>query len=101
MGDRSGNTLQPGTRFMKTWRMRNEGSTAWAENTVLAFVGGDQLGAAENISVPAVAPGEEVDISVAMLAPSYVIPLCLRHLIAYFFKQCPRKICELLAPMCP
>lgn len=70
MGDRAGNTLPPSTRFMKTWRMRNEGSTAWAENTVLAFVGGDQLGAAETVAVPTVAPGEEVDISVAMLAPA-------------------------------
>lgn len=70
MGDRAGNTLPPSTRFMKTWRMRNEGTTAWAENTVLAFVGGDQLGAAENVAVPTVAPGEEVDISVAMLAPA-------------------------------
>ena len=69
MGDRTGNTLPPATRFMKTWRMRNEGTTAWADNTVLAFVGGDQLGAGESIAVPAVAPGEEVDISVAMVAP--------------------------------
>eukprot|EP00026_Physarum_polycephalum_P006536 Phypoly_transcript_06584.p1 GENE.Phypoly_transcript_06584~~Phypoly_transcript_06584.p1 ORF type:complete len:510 (+),score=78.76 Phypoly_transcript_06584:83-1531(+) len=70
MGDRVGNTLPPSTHFMKTWRMRNEGTAAWAENTVLAFVGGDQLGAAETIAVPVVAPGEEVDISVAMTAPS-------------------------------
>jgi len=70
MGDRAGNTLPPSTRFMKTWRMRNEGTTAWADNTVLAFVGGDQLGAAETVAVPATAPGEEVDISVAMVAPT-------------------------------
>lgn len=70
MGDRSGNTLPPGERFTKTWRMRNEGQTAWAENTVLAFVGGDQLSAPESVLVPIVPAGEEVDISVSMVAPS-------------------------------
>lgn len=70
MGDRSGNTLAPSSKFLKTWRMRNEGSTAWSEGTILAFVGGDQLGAPESVAVPAVAVGGEVDISVAMIAPS-------------------------------
>lgn len=70
MGDRSGNVLAPGERFIKTWRMRNEGSTSWAENTVLAFVGGDQLGAPESVPVSIVAAGEEVDISVSMVAPN-------------------------------
>lgn len=69
MGDRAGNTLAPGERFTKTWRMRNEGSAAWGETTVLAFVGGDQLSAPDSVSVPSVAAGEEVDISVNMVAP--------------------------------
>jgi len=64
-------TLSPGTKFTKIWRMRNEGSSAWAENTVLAFVGGDQLGAPSYAtSVPSVVPGEEIDIAVDMVAPS-------------------------------
>jgi hypothetical protein len=70
MGDRTGNNLSPGEKFTKTWRMRNEGTTAWADNTILAFVGGDQLGAPDSVSVPAVASGDEVDISVGMVAPS-------------------------------
>ena len=39
------------------------------ENTVLSFVGGDQLGAPEFVRVPALPAGEEVDISVEMTAP--------------------------------
>jgi next to BRCA1 gene 1 protein len=71
MGDRAGNALAPGERFTKTWRMRNEGSSAWADNTVLAFVGGDQLGAPDSVLIPStVGAGEEVDISVNMVAPS-------------------------------
>jgi len=69
MGDRTGNTLAPGEQFTKTWRMRNEGTSAWVEGTVLAFVGGDQLGAPDVVNVPAVAAGQEVDISVNMVSP--------------------------------
>lgn len=69
MGDR-GATLSPSEKFTKIWRMRNEGGAAWAENTVLTFVGGDQLGAPEAVTVPAVAASEEVDIAVDMVAPS-------------------------------
>lgn len=70
MGDRVGNILSTGERFTKIWRMRNEGTSPWAENTALTFVGGDQLGAPESVLVPAVGPGEEIDIPVDMVAPS-------------------------------
>lgn len=70
MGDRAGSIVYPSAKFTKVWRMRNEGTSAWPENTVLAFVGGDQLGAPEAVIVPAVIPGEEIDISVEMIAPS-------------------------------
>lgn len=70
MGDRSGNALVPGEKFTKTWRMRNEGTSAWAEQSVLSFVGGDLLGAPESVAIPPVPAGEEVDISVSMVAPT-------------------------------
>jgi hypothetical protein len=65
-----GTTFPPAAKFTKTWRMRNDGHAPWPEQTVLAFVGGDQLGAPETVPVPPVGPGEEVDISVEMVAPS-------------------------------
>jgi len=70
MGDRVGTTLSPGEKFTKIWKMRNEGACAWTENTVLTFVGGDQLGAPEAVTVPAVPSGEEIDIAVDMTAPN-------------------------------
>lgn len=70
MGDRAGTMLSPGQKFTKVWRMRNEGSSAWSENTILAFVGGDQLGAPEAVVVPPIVAGEETDISVEMVAPN-------------------------------
>lgn len=65
-----GTTLAPETKFVKTWRVRNDGVAAWPENTMLSYVGGDQLGTSSVVSVPPVEAGQEVEISVSMLAPS-------------------------------
>ncbi len=56
--------------FDKTWRLRNNGACAWPEDTVLAFIGGDQMGAPDAVDVGVAEPGEEVDITVAMTAPA-------------------------------
>jgi hypothetical protein len=62
------------TAFNKTWRFRNEGTVAWPDQTVLLCVGKkcDQLGAVtDSVKLNrSVLPGEEVDVSVAMTAPS-------------------------------
>jgi len=63
----------PGTAFTKTWRFRNDGLLAWPENTVLLYVGKqiDNMGAPNSVFVGrSVLPGEEVDISVPMVAPA-------------------------------
>jgi len=62
----------PGTAFVKTWRFRNEGSLPWPENCVLLCVSkrGDQMGTTGSVTLTqAVVPGQEVDISVSMIAP--------------------------------
>lgn len=69
-GDASSCSLNPGQAFTKIWRMRNEGAAPWPEQTVLAFVGGDSLGALEAVVVPPVVANGEVDIAVDMTAPS-------------------------------
>jgi len=56
--------------FVKIWRMRNEGTVAWPENTRLAYVGGDKVSPVEAVTVPSVKPGEEVDIAVDVVAPA-------------------------------
>ncbi len=59
-----------GETFTKTWRLRNSGAVAWPEDTRLVFKSGEQLSETKEVAVGAVAPGAEVDISVAMQAPN-------------------------------
>jgi hypothetical protein len=56
--------------FEKTWRVRNTGTRAWPEDTVLAFLRGTQMGAPDTVEVGAVEPGQETEVSVAMKAPT-------------------------------
>jgi len=68
-------TIQDGTqmpinsRFSKIWKIRNEGVTAWPENTCLAYVGGDQLAKVDTVLVGPISSGVEVDITIDMVAP--------------------------------
>jgi len=55
--------------FVKIWRVRNEGNTAWPENTHLGFVGGDKLSNVESVAVAPISASEELDIAVDMVAP--------------------------------
>jgi len=68
--DRSGSVLAPGQRFVKIWKMRNEGTAPWSEHTALSFIGGDLLGAPRAVLVGSVPSGIEVDLSVDMTAPT-------------------------------
>lgn len=67
-----GSQIMPNTPFVKTWRLRNEGLTAWPVGSRLHFVGkhSDDLGGPEYVAVDAVNPGQDVDISVNLCAPS-------------------------------
>jgi next-to-BRCA1 protein 1 len=65
-----GTNVNPSQALVKIWKLRNESTVAWPENTRLAFVGGDKLANVEAVAVPAVEPGAEVDIAVDMTAPS-------------------------------
>jgi len=64
-----GSNVNPEQSLVKIWKMRNESTVSWPENTRLAFVGGDKLANVEAVAVPAVEPGAEVDIAVDMVAP--------------------------------
>jgi hypothetical protein len=52
--------------FVKTWRVRNNGTCAWSADTALAFVNGAQLGASSPVRVGALDVGRTIDISVTM-----------------------------------
>ena len=66
-----GTIVQPGETFVKTWRVRNSGTTTWTTGYSLRFVSGDQMGAPNSVPVPReVKPGEVVDLSVTLRAPA-------------------------------
>jgi len=59
-----------GQAFTKSWRLKNTGTCTWNASYKLVFYSGDQLGAPNSISLGSyVAPGEQVDVLVAMKAP--------------------------------
>ncbi len=58
-----------GAQFTKTWRVRNVGTEDWPEDTVLAFVDGQQMTELAQVEVGAVESGADVDISVELTAP--------------------------------
>ncbi len=65
-----GTNYAPGTAFKKTWRLKNIGTCTWSDVSLI-FVSGEKMGAPTSAALPAtVAPGQTVDISVDMTAPS-------------------------------
>ncbi|HVN15907.1 MAG TPA: NBR1-Ig-like domain-containing protein [Anaerolineales bacterium] len=66
-----GTTYAPGASFRKTWRLKNIGSCAWTTSYALVFDSGERFGAPAAVNFPiTVNPGQTVDISVDMTAPS-------------------------------
>ncbi len=61
--------LAPGAPFVKTWRLRNNGTCPWGSGTRLVFVDGDRMGGTAAVEVPATPPGETVDLEVPLIAP--------------------------------
>lgn len=62
--------VNPGTGFTKTWRLENFGYCTWTTSYKLVWVSGDRMSAPAEVPMPEeVRPGEEVDISVNMIAP--------------------------------
>ena len=60
-----------GATFNKTWRLRNAGTCNWTTSYQLVFVDGTQMGAPATINLPSgVAPGNTIDLTVALTAPS-------------------------------
>lgn len=66
-----GQLVTPGQAFTKTWRLRNTGSCAWDSRFALIYFTGDKFGDVLSMPLPRIVyPGQEVDISVPMVAPS-------------------------------
>jgi hypothetical protein len=61
--------LAPGTEFVKTWRLRNNGTCDWGEGFQFVFVGGEQMQGPASVNVPPTLAGATVDVSVLFRAP--------------------------------
>lgn len=63
--------VSPGSTFVKTWRLKNEGSCTWTSDYDLVFISGYAMGAQASVQLTngTVAPGETVEASVTLTAP--------------------------------
>ena len=62
--------MAPGQTFTKTWKVKNIGSCAWDAGFKFAFTGGEAMNGATYTLPSSVASGAELDISVALTAPT-------------------------------
>ncbi len=67
-----GTDVPVGTAFTKTWRLRNAGTCTWTSSYALVFDRGDAMGAPASVQLTTgtVAPGQTVDVSVNLTAPT-------------------------------
>lgn len=66
-----GTVVTPGETFTKTWRLKNTGTCTWTTGYAAVFDRNNLMGAQSVVQLPkTVAPGDTVDISVQMTAPS-------------------------------
>lgn len=65
----AGQIIPAGRRFIKSWRIRNSGTSTWSAGFALAFAGEQQMGGPDSVPLPAALPGESVIVSVSLEAP--------------------------------
>ncbi|MFZ5857772.1 MAG: NBR1-Ig-like domain-containing protein [Chloroflexota bacterium] len=66
-----GTVFAPGATFKKTWRLKNIGTCTWTTGYSLVFSNGEKMGGPTSAPFPtAVAPGQTVDLTVNLTAPT-------------------------------
>jgi hypothetical protein len=64
-------TFAPGETFTMTWRLKNTGTSTWNAGYLLRYYSGETFGAPKEIALGReVLPGQEIDISIQMRAPT-------------------------------
>lgn len=63
--------IAAGTTFVKTWRMKNNGSCTWTPGYAVVFYNGDAMSGPTSAPITngTVPPGSTVDVSVSLIAP--------------------------------
>ena len=70
-----GTAYAPGTQFDKIWRLKNVGTCTWTTSYAMVFGTGEKMGGPDLVNMPkSVAPGQTVDITVHLTAPSAAGP---------------------------
>lgn len=66
-----GATVAGGSKFTKTWQLKNTGTCSWTGSYALVFVSGDAMSGPSVVSLPGnVNPGQTIDLSVNLTAPA-------------------------------
>ncbi len=65
-----GTVMRPGEAFVKTWRIRNTGTTVWGADYTLAFLSDDKMDGPDSVALPRIAPGEMAELSLMLTAPA-------------------------------
>ncbi|RJP48914.1 MAG: hypothetical protein C4583_13415 [Anaerolineaceae bacterium] len=66
-----GTVFAPGAAFKKTWRLKNIGTCTWTTGYSLVFFSGEKMGGPTSAPfLTSVAPGQTVDLTVNLTAPT-------------------------------
>jgi murein DD-endopeptidase MepM/ murein hydrolase activator NlpD len=65
-----GSLIPAGAQFIKTWRVRNQGTTEWGQGYVFIFSENTPMAQVTEMPLPPSKPGEESTISITLTAPS-------------------------------
>ncbi len=65
-----GTVMEPGQKFTKTWRVKNVGAVDWGTGSNVVFESGARMSGVSPTTVGNVKPGNTLDISVNMVAPT-------------------------------
>jgi hypothetical protein len=66
-----GTSFAAGTSFTKTWRLQNNGTCTWTSSYKVVFSKGDSMEGPASVALPGnVPPGQTVDVSVNLKAPT-------------------------------
>lgn len=64
-----GTKLKNSEAFTKTWKIRNDGSCNWGDDTVLVYVSGTKMASPDTVKVGKVVSSTEVEVTVQLTAP--------------------------------
>jgi hypothetical protein len=86
-----GSIVAAGQTFTKTWRIKNDGTCTWTPNYKIVYYSGEKLNTNNNypLTTTNVAPGETLEISIQMTAPtapgSYISNWLLQNATGQYF----------------